>query len=59
VRLRRRPARPQLEQIWSSNTEDDERNIPRERCDVLDQLEQRGLSPVDVVEDDDQRLLAC
>jgi hypothetical protein len=55
VRPRRRPRRAPLEKIRPCGAEQEKGGIIRERGDVLDQVEESRLCPVQVVEDDDQR----
>ena len=55
VGLRCRPPGPELEEVGPGRAEQEQRRVLREGRDVLDQVEQRRLGPVDVVEDDDQR----
>ena len=59
VRSRRRPRRPFLEQLGPRQAQDDDPRPAREARDVLQQVEQRRLGPVDVVDDEDERSLAC
>jgi hypothetical protein len=58
VRPWRRPDRAPLEEVGPSDTEQEQGRVLGERRDVVDQVEQRRLGPVNVVEDDDQRLRA-
>ena len=44
---------PRLEELGPSGAEDAQRHVGREPDDVLDQVEERRLRPVDVVEHDD------
>ena len=53
--LRRRPRGPLLEQLRAAEAHEQDRRAARERGDVVDQVEQRRLGPVDVVEDDHER----
>ena len=59
VRPRARPGRPRVEEVGPRRAEDEQRHVGREADDVLDQVEERRLRPVDVVEDDDQRPVAA
>ena len=59
VRSRRRPRRPFLEELGPCQAQDDNPRPARETRDVLQQVEQRRLGPVDVVDDEDERSLAC
>jgi len=54
-RLRRRPGRSCVEHVGTSQTEDQDRRTAREPRQVLQQVEQSRLGPMDVVEDDDER----
>ena len=49
--------RPLLEQLLAGETDDEDRPLALVR-EVLDELEERRLRPVDVVEDEDERCLA-
>src|SRR3990170_2315234 len=49
------PPRPRLEQLGTGETDDEERRAHEVR-EMLDQIEQRNLGPVDVFEEQDQRL---
>ena len=50
------PGRP-VEQLGPGETEDQDRGVPAPVGDVLDELEERGLAPVEIVQEDDQRPL--
>src|SRR5262249_27749390 len=52
------PVRTVLEQVRSSRAEQQERHARGVPRDVFDQVEEPGFGPVDVLEEDDQRLLA-
>ena len=52
------PRRPKLEQVRPRDAEDEQRRIARPVGDVLDQVEERRLGPLEVVEVDDERTLA-
>ena len=58
VRSWRRPRRPFLEQLGPRQAEDDDPRAAREAGHVLEQVEQRLLRPMDVVDDEDERPLA-
>ena len=58
VQLAAAPGRAPLEQLRPGHAEEQDRCVAREVGDVLDQVEERRLAPVDVVEDDDERPLA-
>ena len=51
----RRPRRAGVEEIWAREAEQEDRRAAREAEDVLEQVEQRRLGPVDVVDGDDER----
>ena len=51
------PARAAIEQLRPAETEHQYRDATAQVADVLDQVEQCRLAPVNVVEDDDDRLL--
>ena len=51
------PGRAALEQVGPREAEDEDRRRPAPAGEVLDEVEQRRLGPVDVVEDDEQRTL--
>ena len=53
-----RPRRPPLEQVAAREADDQDRRPVRLRRDVLDEVEHRGLGPVDVVEGGDERAAA-
>ena len=55
VQLAAAPARSLLEQIRSSHAEKKDRGVARPVGDVLEQIEEDGLGPLDVVEHDDLR----
>ncbi len=57
VQLASAPTRPRVEQLRPPHAEQQDRRVPGEVCDVLDQVEERRLPPVDVVEDDHERQL--
>ena len=50
-----RPRRTLVEEVGSSRAQDQQRDLLCERRHIFDQVEERGLGPVDVVEDDQQR----
>ena len=51
----RRPRRPGVEQVGACQTEEQDRRSAREAEHVLEEVEQGGLGPVDVVHRDDER----
>ena len=51
----RSPGRPGVEEVRTREAEEQDRRATREAEDVLEQVEQRGLRPVDVVHRDDER----
>src|SRR4029078_12383966 len=53
VELPAAPAGLRVEQLGACDAEKEDRRSPREVGDVLDELEERRLGPVDVVEHDD------
>ena len=55
VQLSAAPAWPAFEQLRPSETEQEDRGRPREVGDMLDQIEESRLRPVDVVEHDHDR----
>jgi hypothetical protein len=57
VELPTSPSGLGVEKLGPSHAEEEDRRAAREVGDVLDQLEERSLSPLDVVEDDDLRPL--
>ena len=57
VELAAAPAGPQLEQLRAGDAEQEDRGVARPVGDVLDQIEEDGLGPLDVVEHDDLRPL--
>ena len=57
IELAAAPAGPQLEQLGPGDAEQEDRCVPRPVGDVLDQVEEDGLGPLEVVEDDDLRPL--
>ena len=50
------PRRPQLEQLGPRDADDQERRVAHRARDVLDHVQQRLLGPVDVLEDEHERL---
>ena len=50
------PSRPSFEELGTCSTEDQERRLGR-ALHMLDQLQERILGPVDVIDEDDQRSL--
>ena len=55
VELAAAPARPPLEQLGSREAQDHDRSATRQVGHVLDEIEERRLCPVEVVEHDHQR----
>ena len=51
------PGRPQLQQLGPGDAEQEDRRVAREVGDVLDEVEERRLGPLEVVDDDDLRPL--
>ena len=49
---------PPVEQLGAGHADEQDRRARRDEGDVLDQVEQRLLGPLDVVEDEHERLLA-
>ena len=58
VRTRRRPGRPRVEQLGAPGAEKQYRRGSEVR-DVLHEVEERRLGPVQIVEDDEERPLRC
>ena len=56
--LRRRPRRPALEQLRTAEADEQDRRAAGERDQVVDEVQQRRLGPVGVVDHDDERALA-
>ena len=54
---RHRPGGAAVEQLRARHAQDQDRGAAREQRDVLDQVEERLLAPLDVVEHDDERRL--
>jgi hypothetical protein len=57
VQLASGPGRPTIEKLRTSHAEEKDGSTAREIGDVLDQLEEGLLAPLDVVEDAEQRFL--
>ena len=57
ARARRRPGRPHVEEVGARSAEDEDRRAARRGGDVLDEVEERRVGPVDVVDDEDERPL--
>ena len=57
VPLASSPRRPEVEQIGARHRDEQDRRVARPLGDVLDEIEQRRLGPVQIVEDHDQGLL--
>ena len=58
VRLASTPARPLLEQLGPRRADEENGRVARHLGHALDHVQERGLGPVQVVEDDDERPLA-
>src|SRR5204863_1037653 len=54
---RDRPARPLVEKLQARHADQQQRDTGGEERDVLDEVEERLLAPLDVVEDDDEQPL--
>ena len=54
IQLASRPAGSSVEQLRPGHAEEQDRHSPRPVCEVLDEVEERLLAPVYVVEDDDK-----
>src|SRR5918912_3339036 len=50
------PAGPDVQELRPGETEDQQGDVSDPRGEVLDEVEQRILGPVDVLEDEDERL---
>ena len=59
VALAAAPGRSRVEQLGPRHGHEQDRRVARPVGNVLDEIEQRRLGPVEVVEDDDERLLAA
>ena len=57
VQLAAAPARPLVEQLRARDAEEEDRRVAREVGDVLDEVDEDGLGPLQVVDDDDLRSL--
>ena len=55
ARARRRPGGPHVEEVGARRAEDEDRRVARRGGDVLDEVEQRRVGPVDVVDDEHER----
>ena len=51
------PARSHVEQLGARDAEEEDRRVAREVGDVLDEVDEDGLGPLQVVDDDDLRSL--
>ena len=49
------PAGAHVEQLRTGHPDEKYRSVPRPVGDMLDQVEERRLCPVEVIEDDDER----
>ena len=56
VELSACPPGAHIEELRAGEADEQDRRVARPVGDVLDEIEERGLAPVDVVEDDDERL---
>ena len=50
------PGGARVEQVRPRDGDDQDRNVPERPCEMLDQIEERLLRPVHVLEDEDERL---
>ena len=57
VQLAAAPVRPPVEQLRPRHAEQEDRRVAAEVGDVIDEIEERLLAPVDVVQHDDERPL--
>ena len=57
VQLAAAPGRTGIEQLRPGHADEQDRRVPAQIGHVLDEVEEGGLAPVDVVEDDHDRLL--
>ncbi len=57
VELPASPAGPRVEELGSRHAEEEDRRVAREIGDVLDEVEERRLGPLEIVEEDDLRPL--
>ena len=57
--LRRRPRGPALQQLRAAEADEQDRRAAGERDQVVDEVQQRRLGPVGVVDHDDERALAA
>ena len=55
VQLAAAPVRPPVEQLGSRHAEQENRRVAAQVGDVIDEIEERLLAPVDVVQHDDER----
>ena len=55
VRRAATPRRPDVEQIRTRHAAEQDRHAPRPSGDVVDEVQERGLPPVDIVEDQEER----
>src|SRR5207248_1818451 len=58
VHLPTRPRRSELEQLGSSETDEHDRSVARTITEMFDEIEKRRLSPVEIVDNDDDGTLA-
>ena len=59
VQLPAAPAGPVIQQLRPGDAEQEQRRVPSEVGDVVDEVEERWLGPLEVVEDEDEWLLSC
>ena len=57
VHLPPAPAGPQIEQLGARDAQEEDRRVAREIRDVLDEVDEDGLGPLQVVDDDHLRAL--
>ena len=55
VELAAAPAGHPVEQLGSGEAEEQDRRVPAQVGDLLDEVEERGLAPMEIVQEDDQR----
>ena len=57
VQLPASPVRPNVEQLGARDAEEEDRRVPREVGDVLDEIDEHGLGPLEIVDHHDLRSL--
>ena len=57
VQLPASPARSEVEQLRARHAEEEDGRVPREVGDVLDEIDEDGLGPLEIVDHDDLRSL--